>query len=55
MKKNILNIVASASAMLVCGSPMMAQAQDVLPRLNNPSRVTIGRKAKDSVKDFPRR
>jgi len=53
MKKNIVNILASASAMLAYGSPMMGHAQDVLPRPEQLFKGHIGRKAKDSIKDFP--
>ena len=53
MKKNIVNIVVSASAMLACGGPMMGHAQEVLPRPEQPFGGFIGRKAKDSIKDFP--
>jgi arylsulfatase len=53
MKKNLVNIFASAGAMLAYGSPMTGQAQDVLPRPEQPFKGYIARKAENSIKDFP--
>ena len=54
MKNNIVKIVASAGAMLACGSPMLGHAQEVLPRPEQPFGGFISRKAKDSIKEFPK-
>ncbi len=48
-----MKVVLSAAAALAGGGVMMAQAQDVLPRPEQPFKGHIGRKAKDSIRDFP--
>ncbi len=53
MNRNKMKVVFSVAAALAGGGVMMAQAQDVLPRPEQPFKGHIGRKAKDSIKDFP--
>jgi arylsulfatase A-like enzyme len=53
MNKNKMKVIFSAVAAFTSGGVLMAQAQDVLPRPEQPFKGHIGRKAKDSVKDFP--
>jgi arylsulfatase len=53
MNRNKMKVVLSAAAALAGGGVMMAQAQDVLPRPEQPFKGHIGRKAKDSIRDFP--
>jgi arylsulfatase len=48
-----MKVLLSATAALAGGGVMMAQAQDVLPRPEQPFKGHISRKAKDSVRDFP--
>jgi arylsulfatase len=48
-----MKVILSAAAALAGGGVMMAQAQDVLPRPEQSFKGHIGRKAKDSIKDFP--
>ena len=53
MNRKKMKVVLSAATALVSGGVMVAQAQDVLPRPEQPFKGHIGRKAKDSIKDFP--
>jgi arylsulfatase len=48
-----MKVVLSAAAAMAGGGLMMAHAQDVLPRPEQPFKGHIGRKAKDSIRDFP--
>jgi len=53
MNKNKMKVLLSAAATLAGGGVMMAHAQDVLPRPEQPFKGHIGRTAKESIKDFP--
>ena len=53
MNQSKARLITTAVAAFAGGSVMLAQAQDVLPRPEQPFKGHISRKAKDSIKDFP--
>jgi arylsulfatase len=53
MNQSKARLITTAVAAFAGGSVMLAQAQDVLPRPEQPFKGHISRKAMDSIKDFP--